>query len=73
MDFVEDIDSEVEMNNSLEADEDEGEQSMPADKQGDVCVEADEQATNTLFCRKCGAKLPLDSVFCIRCGTKVVQ
>lgn len=27
---------------------------------------------NTLYCRKCGAKLPPDSVYCYKCGTKVI-
>ena len=26
-----------------------------------------------LFCRKCGAKIPTDSVFCQKCGEKVVH
>ena len=29
--------------------------------------------TNTLFCRKCGARIPSDSVFCQKCGEKVVH
>ena len=29
--------------------------------------------TNTIYCRKCGAKLPLDSKFCYKCGAEVIK
>jgi hypothetical protein len=29
------------------------------------------EATPTMFCRECGAKIPRDSKFCERCGSKV--
>ena len=32
-----------------------------------------EHESDSLFCRKCGAKLPLDSDFCFRCGTTVIR
>ena len=32
----------------------------------------DTDVVNKLFCRRCGAQLPLDSEFCFKCGTKVV-
>ncbi len=31
------------------------------------------RAQDTIFCRKCGAKIPSDSVFCPKCGGKVVK
>ena len=57
----------------LEADNNEDARSMPADNQDTVDMDINDQTVSTLYCRKCGAKLPVDSVFCIRCGTKVVQ
>ena len=27
--------------------------------------------SDKLFCRRCGAQLPIDSDFCFKCGTKV--
>jgi ribosomal protein L40E len=26
---------------------------------------------NTIYCPKCGAKLPIDSEYCTKCGTKI--
>lgn len=35
-----------------------------------LCVNAD-APNETLFCRKCGARIPCDSIFCQKCGCKV--
>lgn len=36
-------------------------------------VELSTPNRSTLFCRKCGARIPADSVFCQKCGEKVVR
>jgi rRNA maturation endonuclease Nob1 len=30
------------------------------------------RARTAMYCRECGAKIPLDSKFCKECGTKLV-
>ena len=40
------------------------------DKQAEKIAE---ELNPTLFCRKCGARIPADSTFCPRCGEKVIS
>ena len=39
----------------------------------DLLTEEKQKVLNTMYCRKCGQKIPPDSVFCYRCGTKVIK
>lgn len=41
---------------------------MPVDE---VAAPIPANNSDKLFCRRCGAQLPLDSDFCFKCGTKV--
>ena len=49
-------------------------EAIPTQEENEVkSLSFGEKESDSLFCRKCGAKLPLDSDFCIRCGAKVIR